>query len=61
MWQHSWMAPGSATSMKLEKVIIDDWFFGVSAVSADGYASPTVFAGLVGDFAVPAAESPKAP
>jgi hypothetical protein len=55
------MAPGSATSMKLEKVIIDDWFFGVSAVSADGYASPTVFAGLVGDFAVPAAESPKAP
>jgi Zn-dependent M28 family amino/carboxypeptidase len=56
VWQHSRIAPGSATSVKLEKTVIDDWFFGVSAVSADGYASPVTFAGLAGDFAVPEAE-----
>ncbi len=52
-WTHSRIAAGSATSLKLEKTVIDDWFFGVSAVSAEGYASPVVFAGLVGDFGVP--------
>jgi Zn-dependent M28 family amino/carboxypeptidase len=52
-WRHSKIVSGGATSVKLEKVVIDDWFFGVSAVSAAGYASPVVFAGLVGDFAVP--------
>ncbi|MEP7210115.1 MAG: M28 family metallopeptidase [Alphaproteobacteria bacterium] len=55
-WQHSKVVAGSATSVKLERTIIDDWFFGVSAVSADGYASPTVFAGLVGDFTAPEVE-----
>ena len=58
-WQHSRTVPGSQSAVKLEKVIIDDWFFGVAAVSADGYAGPVVFAGPVGDFSVP--EDPKAP
>ena len=64
-WQHSrWVAADAATRGKdgtlgftLPRVNIDDWFFGVSAVSADGYASPVVFPGPNGDFArqVPAA------
>ena len=58
------MAAGAATRDKdgtlgftLDKVNIDDWFFGVSSVSADGYSSPVVFPGPNGDFArqVPAA------
>jgi Zn-dependent M28 family amino/carboxypeptidase len=57
-WQHSKVVAGSATSVKLEKTVIDDWFFGVSAVSADGFASPVVFAGLVGDFSVPQQSPP---
>jgi hypothetical protein len=31
-------------------VVIDDWFFGVSAVSPDGYESPVVFPGPAGSF-----------
>ncbi len=64
-WQYRrWVAAGAAArsrdgalSFTLEKVNIDDWFFGVSSVSADGYASPVVFPGPNGDFArqVPAA------
>lgn len=50
VWQHSRVVPGGETSVTLEKVVIDDWFFGVQAVSADGYASPVQFAGLVGAF-----------
>jgi hypothetical protein len=52
-WQHAQVAGAGETSAKLKHIIIDDWFFGVSAVSTDGYASPVVFAGPVGDFAVP--------
>jgi hypothetical protein len=40
-------------------VVIDDWFFGVSAVSADGYESPVEFPGLAGAFFSP--PPPKAP
>ena len=58
-WQHSKTALGSEATLKLEKIIIDDWFFGVSAVAADGSASPIVFAGPVGDFSAP--EGPKSP
>ena len=64
-WQHSrWVGADVAArdqdgrlSFTLGKVNIDDWLFGVSAVSADGYASPVVFPGPNGDFArrVPAA------
>jgi Zn-dependent M28 family amino/carboxypeptidase len=53
VWQHSKTVPGTATSAVLEKVVIDDWFFGVQAVSADGYASPIQFAGVVGAFFPP--------
>ncbi|HVY91038.1 MAG TPA: M28 family peptidase [Hyphomonadaceae bacterium] len=49
-WQRSQPVSGSEASFVLKHVIIDDWFFGVSAVSADGYASPVVFAGPVGSF-----------
>ncbi len=51
-WQYSREA-GSATTLKLEKVVIDDWFFGVQSVSTDGYASPVVFPGPAGDFISP--------
>jgi len=41
-WTHSRLA-GNATSAKLEKVNIDDWLFGVSSISAEGYESPVSF------------------
>ena len=43
-------AVGPVTSLKVEDAVIDDWFFGVSAVSADGWESPVVFPGAPGDF-----------
>lgn len=48
-WQDSRDA-GSATSLTLKDVNIDNWFFGVSSVSADGYESPVVFPGPAGAF-----------
>ena len=39
-----------ATSLLLKDVNIDDWFFGVSSVSADGYESPVEFPGPAGAF-----------
>jgi Zn-dependent M28 family amino/carboxypeptidase len=48
-WQHARDA-GNATSIVLKGVNIDDWFFGVSAVSADGWESPVVFPGDAGSF-----------
>lgn len=48
-WTHSRWA-GSATEMVLPGIVIDDWFFGVSAVSADGFESPVVFPGPAGSF-----------
>lgn len=54
VWQHSKAVAAGETSIVLEKVVIDDWFFGVQAVSADGYASPIQFAGVVGAFIPPA-------
>ncbi len=56
VWQHSKTVPGSETTTVLDKVVIDDWFFGVQAVSADGYASPVQFAGIVGAFFPPPAK-----
>jgi Zn-dependent M28 family amino/carboxypeptidase len=49
-WRYVRNVPGDATSIVLENVVIDDWFFGVSAVSADGYESPIVFPGVAGGF-----------
>jgi len=37
-------------SLTLKNIVIDNWFFGVSAVSADGYESPVVFPGDAGSF-----------
>jgi hypothetical protein len=44
---------GAATTLKLPGVNIDDYTFGVSAISADGYASPVEFPGTAGAFVVP--------
>ena len=41
-WSHSRPA-GNATSIKLENINIDNWLFGVSSISADGYESPVSF------------------
>jgi Zn-dependent M28 family amino/carboxypeptidase len=53
-WQHSRFFPAGtgaeATRAVLKNVVIDDWFFGVSAVSADGWESPVVFPGDPGAF-----------
>ena len=54
IWQHSRIVSDGATSVTLENVVVDDWFFGVQAVSHDGYASPIQFAGVVGAFIPPA-------
>ena len=48
-WTHSRWA-GNATEIVLPGVVIDDFFFGVSAVSADGYESPVVFPSPAGSF-----------
>ena len=50
-WQHSVLVPGNAnTQTVLKNVVIDDWFFGVSSISADGIESPVVFPGDAGSF-----------
>ena len=52
-WKYSrYVAADAAQSARLtlKNVVIDDWFFGVSAVSADGYESPVVFPGDPGAF-----------
>jgi hypothetical protein len=49
-WRYSRLADANATQIVLNGVVIDDWFFGVSAVSVDGYESPIVFPGAPGAF-----------
>jgi len=57
-WQYS-RAVGDVDEAVIKDVVIDDWFFGVSAVSADGYESPVVFPGDAGSFErSPARKSP---
>jgi hypothetical protein len=41
---------GSATSLVLHNVAIDDFAFGVASVSTEGFESPVVFPGLTGAF-----------
>ena len=55
-WTHSRWA-GDATELVLRGVVIDDFFFRVSAVSADGHESPVVFPGPAGAF-IPAPPRP---
>lgn len=54
-WTNSQSA-GSATSLTLKNTNIDDWFFGVSSVSADGFESPVEFPGPAGAFVPPPAK-----
>ncbi len=56
-WTHSRWA-GDASQLVLGGIPIDDYFFGVSAVSDDGYESPVVFPGPAGAFV---SETPPAP
>jgi Zn-dependent M28 family amino/carboxypeptidase len=58
-WQHQ-QTVGDVDTAVIKDVVIDDWFFGVSSVSADGYESPVVFPGDAGSFTrspAPAASS----
>lgn len=48
-WQHS-QSGGSSDSIVLKRVILDDFFFGVSAVGKDGWESPVEFPGFAGGF-----------
>ncbi|MFL6843986.1 MAG: M28 family peptidase [Allosphingosinicella sp.] len=43
-WTNSLRFPGTATRAVLKSVRVDDWVFGVSSVSADGYESPVASA-----------------
>ena len=47
-WEHFEDPTGLTATLK--GVVIDDWFFGVSAISADGFESPVVFPGPAGTF-----------
>jgi hypothetical protein len=49
VWTH-WRDAGSADSLTLANVAIDDFAFGVASVSADGFESPVVFPGAAGAF-----------
>jgi len=52
-WTHSRLVaarPGDAQSSTLENINVDDWFFGVASISADGHESPAVFPGDAGSF-----------
>ena len=49
IWTYSRVA-GVSGEAKLPNVNIDDWFFGVSAIGANGHESPVVFPGAAGTF-----------
>lgn len=49
VWTHSKFV-GDVTEFTLDDIIIDNYFFGVSSVSEDGYESPVVFPGPNGSF-----------
>ncbi|WP_298194819.1 M20/M25/M40 family metallo-hydrolase [Novosphingobium sp.] len=57
-WDAKPLAETSETHLRLEGVRGDDWFFGVSAVSADGAESPVASAVPGGAFAPEAAARP---
>ena len=58
-WRFSREAAPSGQAL-LKEINIDDWFFGVSAISADGYESPVVFPGPPGSWAHEAPPAAKA-
>lgn len=47
-WEHAQDVTGLTATLK--SVVIDDWLFGVSSVSADAFESPVVFPGPAGSF-----------
>lgn len=49
-WRISQSVAGDKASLVLKNVVIDDWFFGVSAVAADGHESPVEFPAPAGSF-----------
>jgi len=49
-WRLNRWVPGPAATATLKDVVIDDYFFGVSSVSPDGWESPIVFPGPAGSF-----------
>jgi hypothetical protein len=49
LWTHSRDA-GTATTLTLPNVSVDDFVFVVASVSADGFESPVAFAGPAGAF-----------
>ena len=51
-WEHSQAVPLGLTAT-VKDVVIDDWFFGVQSVSADGWASPIAYPGAAGSFVSP--------
>jgi Zn-dependent M28 family amino/carboxypeptidase len=52
-WRLNRWVPGPAATATLKDVVIDDFFFGVSAISPDGWESPIVFPGAAGSFESP--------
>lgn len=48
-WTHSRYV-GDVGEHRLENIVIDNYFFGVAAVSKDGFESPVVFPGAAGSF-----------
>jgi len=48
-WDHS-LFVGNVGSHTLKNVVIDNYFFGVAAVSKEGYETPVVFPGPAGSF-----------
>ena len=52
IWRFNRWVPAGTTAT-LKDVVIDDWFFGVSSVSKDGWESPVVFPGAAGSFESP--------
>lgn len=53
VWQHSQDVAGNQSSVVIKDVVLDDHIYGVQTVSAEGYASPIQFAGLLGAFFPP--------
>jgi len=49
-WRHHRDLPAGASEVELKNVVIDDWFFGVSALGPGGSESPVVFPGDAGAF-----------
>ena len=47
-WEHAQDVTDLTATLK--GIVIDDWLFGVSSVSADGFESPVVFPGPAGSF-----------